>query len=116
MVSNLLGGLEDGISEGLPNLGIKIISDIFHWIGKLLLITFNRDFSFGLVIWQPYNWCLAFRLPIMKYWPRELKKFSNYVCVILCVGGQYVSTTVIGTWFSLMFIAVTWNKSSFILG
>lgn len=65
----------------------------------LLLTAFSRDLPFGLVVWQPHYWCLAFKSPpMMKYWPRELKKFSNCICVILCFGEQYDATMNIGTW------------------
>jgi len=82
----------------------------------LLLTVFSRACPYGLVVWQPH-WCLAFRSPpMMKYWLRSFKKFSNCVCVILCLGGQYDATIVIGTWFNFIFIAAAWRKSSFILG
>jgi len=50
----------------------------------LLLTAFSRACPFGLVVWQPHDWCLAFRSPpMMKYWLRSLKKFSKCVYVIL---------------------------------
>lgn len=31
----------------------------------LLFIAFSRHFPFELVVWQPHNWCLVFKSPLI---------------------------------------------------